>query len=407
MKSLKIFVAFALVLALIPLAFADSCTSLTITTSTPSSTLTTGTSAVISSTLTASSSSCTSNVNIVSTGASSGGSFTVSDPATGSYSGSTISTGGTSKTFTVSSGTADTYDYYVTGGTSQSTTESLTYIASSTLTIDSASGPSSVTNTSQNQSFTLYIVLNNPQASDVTTSYALNSDAAQVSISGDSTSGSSTIPASSSTAFTYVVNITTASTSAFTITFDVGDTTDAYTVSVTPAAAATPTPTPTPAPTGTSSTGGSSGGAQPVSSATPAASTAPSTSSTPSVTASSTPQPSVPPVASISPANAEARAAVDASGYSRQLLDKANAAGIDVSDIEPRILTANELIQQGKYSEAQALLDEANSALESRLSAAGVPLPAKPLDWTPIVIVVAAILLVVGAWFATTAGKKR
>ena len=137
------------------------------------------------------------------------------------------------------------------------------------------------------------------------------------------------------------------------------------------------------------------------------ASTAPSTSSTPSVTASSTPQPSVPPVASISPANAEARAAVDASGCSRQLLDKANAAGIDVSDIEPRILTANELIQQGKYSEAQALLNEANSALESRLTAAGVSLPTKPFDWMPVAIVVVAIILVVGAWLATTSGKRR
>ena len=403
MKSLKIFVAFALVLALIPLAFADSCTSLTITTSTPSSTLTTGTSAVVSTTLTASSSSCTTNVNLVSTGQSSGGSLTVSDPATGSYSGATISTGGTSKSFTVSSGTADTYDYYVTGGTSQSTADSLTYIASSTLTIDASSGPSSVTNTSQNESFTLYIVLNNPQGSDVTTSYVLNYDSAKVSISGDSASGTSTIPATSSAAFTYVVNITTASTSAFSITFDVGDTADAYTVSVTPEAVATATPTAAPA--GNTGPGGSMGGAQPV---TPpaAASIAPSATA-PAATVSAPATPSTPPTSSIAPANAEARAAVDASDYSRQLLDKANAAGIDVSDIEARILTANELIQQGKYSEAQALLNEANSALESRLTAAGVSLPTKPFDWMPVAIVVVAIILVVGAWLATTSGKRR
>lgn len=397
MKLQKILLAlFATLLLFTPLASADSCTTVTVTTSSSSSTLTTGTSAVITATVTASSSSCTANIALVSTGQSSGASMTVSDPSTGSYSGVTVTTSGVSKTFTVSAGTVDTYDYYVTAGTSQSTSATITYIAPSTLTSDSASTPTSVTNlTATSQTFHINVILNNPQASSVSTAYNLSFDASKFSVSsGDASSGTVTIGASSSKTLSWLMNYGTAFTGSKTISLDLGDSTGAFTTTVTPSA----TPTPTPVPSSSSAGGGLSGGSTITNPATSdtAATAKPKATSLPSVETPAVVEEELPPGATPRASQAPTvQAATNRVVSVQSLVDRAQSSGIDTAEAESIIATAKQLIQQGKYADAQKLLTQAETLLNAKLSAKA-PRPSFNLagfDALPIVVLALVIII--------------
>lgn len=197
-----------------------------VSTASSSSRATTGTSVTITATTTGSS--CTvSTLSMVSSP-----SLTVNDPASGQYSGFSA---GTAKTFTITAGTSGTYTYYARGTTTaggvDSTAEIMEFISPSDLTVTPS--PSSAT-IAHNNMFNLTISIQNPQASDVATSYTLNLPSGLTRNSGDPTSSSgTTVSASSTKTVTIEVKHSTCYTGSKTITFDLGDTTSAASVAVT------------------------------------------------------------------------------------------------------------------------------------------------------------------------------
>ena len=197
-----------------------------VSTASSSSRATTGTSVTM--TVTTTGSSCTvSTLSMISSP-----SLTVNDPASGQYSGFSA---GTSKTFTITAGTSGTYTYYAhgttTAGSVDSTAEIMEFISPSDLTVTPS--PSSAT-IAHNNMFNLTISIQNPQASDVATSYTLNLPSGLTRNSGDPTSSSgTTVSASSTKTVTVEVKHSTCYTGSKTITFDLGDTTSAASVAVT------------------------------------------------------------------------------------------------------------------------------------------------------------------------------
>ena len=205
-------------------AFAQQCLT-EVSTSTSTSRATTGTSVTV--TVTTVGTSCTVNtLAFVSTP-----SLTINDPASGQYSGFSA---GTAKTFTVTAGTAGTYNYYAQGTTSAgsvpSTQKVLEFVSPSDLTVSVSPSSASVT---QGNSFTLTVSVQNPQSSDVTTSYTLNLPSGLIRTSGDPTSSSgTTISGSSTKTLSLTLKHQTCFTSG-TVTFDLGGSTGVASVSVT------------------------------------------------------------------------------------------------------------------------------------------------------------------------------
>lgn len=223
---------FALIFA--SLAFADSITS--VTTSSSVSTATTGTNVAITSVSSADSGTVTATrIEIVSSGSGTGGSLTISDPSAGYYSSVPVSSSGTSKTFTVTAGTADTYTYSVratySGGSKSSTDAILEFVNPSALTV---SGSPSTTTKALSESFTLSISIQNSQSSAITSSYSLSYDSTYFTVTGDPTSSSSTtINAGTTTTLQWTVTEAAAYSGSKTITFALGDNLNAFTTTVT------------------------------------------------------------------------------------------------------------------------------------------------------------------------------
>ncbi|MBI3190133.1 PGF-pre-PGF domain-containing protein [archaeon] len=219
-----------------------------VSTSTSTSRATTGTSVTV--TVATTGSSCTiSTLSCVSTP-----SLTVNDPSSGQYSGFSA---GTSKAFAVTAGTAGTYTYYsrgtTTAGSVDSTSQILEFVSPSDLTITPS--PSSATVTSSN-SFNLTMNVQNPQTSDISTSYALNLPSGLTRQSGDPASSSATtISASSTKALVFEIKHSTCFTGSKTITFDLGGSSGAASVTVTGNTSCTSTTTTT---SSSSSSGSSS-----------------------------------------------------------------------------------------------------------------------------------------------------
>ncbi|MBI4162294.1 MAG: PGF-pre-PGF domain-containing protein [Candidatus Aenigmarchaeota archaeon] len=247
-------IAFLLVFVLMTApSFAQNVQS--VTTSSSSSSATTGTNIVVTSVST-SDTGDVSNSQITLSKSSGPGDFSISDPSTGSYSGVTVTTSGITKTFTLTAGTAGTYKYKVTdtwsGGSKASTEATLEFLEPSALTV--TANPSSATK-SQGDSFALSISVQNPQASDVLTSYTL-SVPSQFTVSGDPTSSSgTTISASATKTFSWTLNLATCYTGSKDVTFELGSNSAASTVTVTSGNSSCTTSS-----TNTSSSSSSSGG---------------------------------------------------------------------------------------------------------------------------------------------------
>ena len=227
----KIIMIFVITLALISAANAQNVQSVTATSS--ASSATTGTNIVVTATST-SDTGDVSNTQIALVKDSGSGDFSVSDPAGGSYSGITVTTSGVTKTFTFTAGTAGTYTYKVTdtwsGGSKSSTAATLEFVAPSALT--TTADPSSKTQ-SQGSSFTLSLSVQNPQGSNVLTSYSLSTPS-QFSVSGDpSSSSGTTINAGTTKTLTWTVTTSTCYTGSKDITFALGGNSAAATVTIT------------------------------------------------------------------------------------------------------------------------------------------------------------------------------
>lgn len=249
MKKKSVFSITAIMaLILMPLASA-SITEVTAEAS--SSRVTTGTSVTVTCTVTASESETT-DLSLI----SSPSGITVSDPAGGSYSSFSVSQTPTSKTFTVSAGSANTYTYYAQAGETSSTEKTIIFEDPSVLTADGS--PSSVTK-NYGESFTLSIDITNSQGDDITTSYNLDYSS-DFSVSGDPTSDSSvTVNTGSTKNLRWDVTLDSGiTTGTHYITLELGDNDEAFTVTVNAQGTATTTTTTT-----TLGDGGGGGGGSP------------------------------------------------------------------------------------------------------------------------------------------------
>lgn len=188
--------------------------------------------------------SITSTVTVTATGTESGSvqltctpsGITISDPSSGQYQGVSLSTSPTSKTFTLTAGTANTYTCSgQSGGVSGDAT--IVFVDPSALTV---TGTPSSKSTTSNSAFALSINLQNSQSDAITTSYSLG--CSSHTCSGDSTSATITVAAGTTTALAWTV---TTGTSSGTITFSLGDNSNAFSTSVTCTNCTTTTPTTT------------------------------------------------------------------------------------------------------------------------------------------------------------------
>ncbi|HLC39876.1 MAG TPA: PGF-pre-PGF domain-containing protein [archaeon] len=193
-----------------------------VTTSASASRATTGTSVTITASVTASSTETTS-VNFVSTPSG----ITVSDPAGGSYSSVAVSTSPTTKTFTISAGSANTYTYYVQAGSVQSTSATIVFVDPSAIVV--TGDPSSTTQTSGSE-FDIEVNMENSQSSSVTTSYSLNLPSGYSVTAGDASSDTITLGPNSIVQVAWTIKVGSAS---GTITFKVGSNSNAFSTSVT------------------------------------------------------------------------------------------------------------------------------------------------------------------------------
>ena len=255
-------VSIFLALLLAPLALGFTVTQVTVTG--PTTQVTTGTSVTVSAVVTSDESGNANQISLVGTGQGTGASLSVTDPSSGSFSTTSITTSGTTLNFVVAPAVADTYDYtvnaqYSTGSTS-STSSVLQVVSPSSLSV---SGSANSTSHAVGTVFQVSVTVSNPSpTANVTSSYALTfaSPSAFTLVSGDSSSGTLTLEPSGAVTFTYNIQAASAATSS-NILFGLGSTTDSFSQAVTNTAGPTPVP----------SNGGSTSTATPTPAATAAA----------------------------------------------------------------------------------------------------------------------------------------
>jgi len=254
-KNMVFAVVFALmVMTFAAPVFAQSQCLQSVDTSTSASRVTTGTSVTV--TVTTTGTSCTVSTLVL----VSSPSLTVNDPASGQYSGFSA---GTTKTFTITAGTAGTYNYYAQGTTSagsvSSIQQTLDFVSPSDMTVSTSPSSQSVTN---GNSFDLSIGIQNAQSSDVTTSYTLNLPSGLTRQSGDPASSSgTTVSASSTKTLSLNIKHSTCFEGIKLITFDLGGSTGVASVSVTGNASGTCSTTNASSSSSSSGSGASGGGA--------------------------------------------------------------------------------------------------------------------------------------------------
>ncbi len=202
-----------------------------VTGSASANTITTGTDFSISVTPASSSSDCS-----VSTLTLSGSptSYTISDPPSSQSNQYSGFTAGTTKTFTVSVGSAGTYTFTPTATTSAGSMSGTGIIVSSIdpSTLTTSASPSAA-QLNRSQSLTLIISITGSSSADVTTSYSLNVPSG-LNASGDpTTSSAQSVTANSTTSLTWTINHTTCYTGGKTITFGLGSNTNAVGITVT------------------------------------------------------------------------------------------------------------------------------------------------------------------------------
>ncbi len=239
MKCSNAVLFITVVLALASAAFAANVASVTTTASTTSAT--TGTNVVITS-VSSADSDTVSNVQIqlvkdsgAGNGSCTGASdFSIADPASPYYYTTSVSTSGTTKSFTFTVGTCGTYTYHVadswSGGSKSSTADTIEFVAPAALTVT----PSATTvQVNSSQAFNLSIDITNSQGSQITTFYNMSLPSGLTS-SGDPTSDNGkNITASSTATLTWAITHSTCFTGSKAVVLTLGDNTNASYVVVT------------------------------------------------------------------------------------------------------------------------------------------------------------------------------
>jgi len=137
-----------------------------------------------------------------------------------------------SESFTISASTEGTYTYSARLSTTQSTPASVSFVSPDVLTVLGSSSPSSVSGKTVGTSFTLSIIISNPSAADITTTYSFTYDSSYFSISGG-TSGSLTVTAGDTTTLTRTVTASTYYSGSKQVEFNLGSNDGTYTTTVT------------------------------------------------------------------------------------------------------------------------------------------------------------------------------
>ena len=237
-----------MVFVISPIAFSTGLTQPSI--DCPGSDVTTGSTLTLSTTVTGSSgeSTVSSYVLNVPNG------LTVNDPSTGSYSNFAASSSGTTKTFAITSGTANSSGYSVTvtateqGESTSVTSDTCTvvFVDPSVLTITVNSDPAG-TYTSNQAGKVYTITVENPTGSSVSSDYVLTLPTGITKTSGDASTGTLTLSAGNSQQLSWTLNLNNSGS----ITFKLGgDTVDTAAVTVSTSSSST----------NTSSSGGGGGG---------------------------------------------------------------------------------------------------------------------------------------------------
>jgi len=209
----------------------------TVSTSLSTTRATTGTSVTATTTVTATGSE-SGSIQLVCTPSGT----SISDPSSGQYQGVSLSTTPTSKAFTFTAGTANTYTCNgQSGGISDIAPPTIVFVDPSALTVTGS--PTSKT-VNASDTFSLTANLQNPQSSAITTSYKLTCSSGY-SASGDSSCDETkiiTVSAGTTTALAWTI---TAGSSSGTVSLTVGDKTGAFSTSVTVSSTSTTTTTTT------------------------------------------------------------------------------------------------------------------------------------------------------------------
>ncbi len=218
--------------AITPLALA-TCTSTNgvSATATPSvSTVTTGTSVSVGTSISVSTSCSADSITLV----SSPSGISISDPATGSYTGvSLTSTPTTANTFTITASTDATYSVYVSVDGLSTTESTIVFVKPDTLQV---SGSPSSTTASGGSSVTITISITNPPTSsgDITSSWSISATSG-ITLSGDATSSTGTNFARGQTrTYTWVATLASGiSSGSKLVTFALGNNANAFTAGIT------------------------------------------------------------------------------------------------------------------------------------------------------------------------------
>lgn len=158
--------------------------------------------------------------------------LTISDPPSGQY--SSFSAGAT-KTFTVTAGTEGAYTITARGTTdagsvSDSTPVIIEFVYPSSLIVE---GSPSTTTVRHLDSVTISVNITNNQDSDITTSYTFTEPSRFDYVAGDSTSGTVTVAANSATSRSWTITHDECTTLTKTATFDLGDSDNVFTTTIT------------------------------------------------------------------------------------------------------------------------------------------------------------------------------
>lgn len=312
-----------------------------------------------------------------------------------------------SETFTVTAATEGTYTYSARLSTTQSTPSSISFISPDVLTISGSSSPSSVSDKTVGTSFTLNIIISNPSAASITTTYSFTYDSSYFSILGG-TSGSVSVTAGDTTTLTRTVTPSTYYSGSKQIEFNLGSNDGAFTTTVTVVR-------------GTSDTTSDTSGSR--------ARTAAVLTEEAVATEEGTP---VEEESLVEEVEVQERDSVDGQGLRVEVqaaIDEASMAisdarvvGNDVSAALAKLEEAQRLFDEGRYEEARALATE---ALELANSAAKPPLTQQTVikDLSPataeeakasgfgtlilgVIVVVVALLVLAGIGYYLISRKK-
>ncbi|MBI2579747.1 MAG: PGF-pre-PGF domain-containing protein [Candidatus Aenigmarchaeota archaeon] len=221
---------------------AQSSSVSSVTTTSSVTTATTGTSVVVTTTATASGGDVSNTqLQLVKVSGNGSGSCTgssdlsVSDPGSPYTYTTTVSTSGTTKSFTFTVGNCGVYTYRVTatwsGGSRSSSDATVEFIDPTSMTVTARPSTAQANLT---QIFNLSIDIQNSQSSNITTSYSLNTSGGIIRNSGDDESSTGiTIIAGTTQTLSWVLKHNSCFTSTKTVTFDLGDKASATTMTVT------------------------------------------------------------------------------------------------------------------------------------------------------------------------------